>query len=122
MRPSSRDARPDDGENRKETHMKKTMMIIGLAFAAASCAQTGAKISALRPGLTKSQVVSLLGKPDGYQGGANGEVLQYTNRFVNWNSADKADYSVTLHHGRVVAYGADNVRPFQPSLVVWTSF
>jgi outer membrane protein assembly factor BamE (lipoprotein component of BamABCDE complex) len=41
---------------------------------------TGEKMSRLHPGMTKAEVVSVLGRPDGYKEIAGYEVYRYSNR------------------------------------------
>ena len=94
--------------------MKKIFLSL-TAFASltmASCT-IGEKMSSIHPGITRDQVVSVLGRPDGYQTDSGYEVLKYTNKLVSGWSWDKADYSVTLRDGKVIAYGAGQVRQDQ---------
>ena len=91
---------------------------IGFAFLAfstlliASCV-TGEKMTSLSPGMTKGQVIAALGHPDGYQSEGNYEVLRYTNKLVSGFSWDRADYYAILRDGKLVEYGAGQVRQDQ---------
>jgi hypothetical protein len=88
--------------------MKKVLtFFIVLAFVA--CA-TGEKMSRLNEGMTKDEVVEVLGKPDGFRRTGDYEVLTYTNRLISGWSYDTADYHVVLKNGEVVEYGAGEVR------------
>jgi hypothetical protein len=60
------------------------MKYTGLLYAAlllVSCA-TGERITNLREGLTKAEVIEMLGRPDGFQRSGDYEQLQYTNRII----------------------------------------
>jgi hypothetical protein len=93
-----------------------------LAGVLTSCVM-GDKISEIRPGMTKAQVLAKLGTPDGYKSGANGyEMLRYSNRLASgWSFNEKGEYSVVLQNGLVVEYGQDSVRdkPVPSSVVVF---
>jgi SmpA / OmlA family len=80
-----------------------------LALLVISCV-TGEKMSSLNPGMTKAQVIATLGRPDGYQSEGEYEVLKYTNKLVSGFSWDKADYYAILRNGKLVEYGAGQVR------------
>ena len=95
--------------------MKTAFLVICLTLTA--CA-TGEKFSQLRPGMTKAQVISLLGNPKGYAQSGDNEVLQYPGGLISGWSYDTADFSVVLHHGLVQSYGASNVQKTQHSTVV----
>lgn len=58
---------------------------------AVSCT-TGERITNLREGLTKAEVIEMLGRPDGFQRSGDYEQLQYTNRIISGWSWDRADY------------------------------
>jgi hypothetical protein len=95
--------------------MKRILLIFCLALTA--CA-TGEKFSQLHPGMTKAQVVNLLGNPKGYAQTGDNEVLQYPGGLISGWSYDTADFSVVLHNGLVQSYGASNVQKGQHSTVV----
>jgi len=78
----------------------------------ASCI-TSEKMSSLSPGMTKDQVISLHGRPDGYQAEGDSEVLRYTNKLVSGWPWDRADYYAILRGGKPVEYGAGQVRQDQ---------
>lgn len=61
-------------------------------------------------GMTKAEVIQVLGRPDGVRAAGNSEVLQYTNRIISGWSWDKADYSIVLTDGVVTEYGTGEVR------------
>jgi hypothetical protein len=79
---------------------------------------TGEKISRLHPGMTKAQVVSVLGRPEGYKQIEGHEIYRYSNRLSSGWSWDRADYNVVFKNDRVVEYGAGEVRPKSNGAVV----
>jgi SmpA/OmlA family protein len=98
--------------------MKLSAIIVLTAFAFTSCV-TGEKFSQLHPGMTKAQVLSLLGNPKGYEQNGQDETLQYPGGLISGWSYDTADFYVTLHNGVVQKYGASNVQKGQhPTTVV----
>ena len=89
--------------------MKVLFLTAAVILLFAGCAR-GEKFSQLHPGMTKPQVVSLLGNPKGYEQNGEYETLQYPGGLVSGWSYDTADFSVTLHKGIVEKYGATNVQ------------
>jgi hypothetical protein len=72
---------------------------------------TGEKMSQLHPGGTKAEVVSALGRPDGYKQIEGHEIYRYSNQLSSGWSWDRADFNVVFKNDRVVEYGAGEVRP-----------
>ena len=71
---------------------------------------TGDQMSNIRAGMTKAQVITALGQPDGYSQAGSTEALTYSNRLMSGWSWDRADYQVILSSGVVTAYGPGTVR------------
>lgn len=71
----------------------------------------GGKMTGLREGLTKDEVVKIVGNPDGYQRTGEYEVLLYIERrtsawsFFSGSIHDIVDYSVILKDDKVIEYG-----------------
>lgn len=90
--------------------MKRVLCVIFiLAVTLQGCA-TGEKAQNLREGMTKSEITSQLGQPDGFKRNGDYEALQYTNRLIGGWSWDRADYVVILKDGKLVEYGPGEVR------------
>ena len=79
---------------------------------------TGERITNLREGLSKAEVMETLGNPDGFQRTGEYEALRYSNRLVSGWSWDRADYSVILKNDRVVEYGPGPVRQRDPNTLI----
>ena len=71
----------------------------------AGCGQSAQSMNDLSLGMTRQNVVSILGTPQSVQAAGNQEVLTYTLS-NSWNSQFwNSEYRVVLQNGRVVAYG-----------------
>lgn len=95
--------------------MGRMIASIGLLFALSACV-TGERMQSVREGMSKDEVISTLGNPDGFQRAGDYEALRYTNRLISGWSWDRADYNVILKAGRVVEYGPGQVRQRDPNV------
>jgi hypothetical protein len=96
----------------KEALMNRKLIFIAVVVLISACA-TGERIVRLEPGMSKDQVVDVMGRPDGFKAQDGYEVLRYTNRLISGWSWDRADYNVVLKEGKLVEYGAGEVRTKQ---------
>ena len=87
------------------TAWNKVVLVFSIALAGCT---TGELTPQIREGMTKQEVVSILGNPDSFQRSGEYEGLRYTHRFISgWSwDIDRTDFSVILKDGRVVEYGA----------------
>jgi len=94
--------------------MKFIILAVFSTLLLCSCATVG-EMSRLREGLTKAEVVSTVGDPDGFQRNGEYEALLYTDLLINsWSvfsglSWDRTDYSVILKNDRVIEYGPGKI-------------
>jgi hypothetical protein len=79
---------------------------------------TGDAVRQVEPGMSRPQVVEILGPPDGFQTAGDYEALKYANRLMSGWSWDRTDYHVVLRHGRVVASGNGEVRQDDPNVLM----
>ena len=79
---------------------------------------TGERFTQLRPGMTKTEVISLLGNPKGYTRSGNSETLQYPGGLISGFSWDTADFYVVLKDGKVESYGSTNTQKANRSTVI----
>jgi len=87
------------------------MVLVSLPLLVVGGCVTGEKVrSDLRVGMSREQVVSVLGNPDGVRSAGDSEVLQYTNRLISGWTYDRTDYHVVLREGAVSEYGTGEVR------------
>ena len=75
---------------------------------------TGEKMTRLDAGMSREQVISTLGKPDGFQTLGEYDAIKYTNRLMSGFSWDRGDYFVIFKNGKVVEYGVGAVRERTP--------
>ena len=83
-----------------------------------SACTTGEKMSSLEPGMTRQQVVGMLGRPDAVRSSGPYEQLEYTHRLITGWSWDRSDFNVILKNGRVVEFGHGEIRDRSPRMVV----
>ena len=84
----------------------ETAMIMGNAF------------RKIEEGMSKEELLKLLGKPDGFKRDGDAETLTYANRMMSGWGWDRADYYVVLTDGKVSSYGTGEVRDRRPNTVV----
>jgi hypothetical protein len=68
--------------------------------------------------MSKEQVISELGKPDGFKRSWEYEALTYTNRLISGWSWDRTDYTIILQNGRVAEVGTGQVRQNSPNTLI----
>lgn len=88
----------------------KTLLAMSFAVAMLVGCTTGEKIHEVQVGMTKQQVLSILGTPDGDAVKGSTEQIQYSNRLASGWGWDKGDYYVTFEDGKVVSYGSGEIR------------
>jgi hypothetical protein len=84
--------------------MKKLLALIGLLAVLTSCASIGERMSRISPGMTKPEVVRILGKPDSSGGSSGVEVLHYKQDEGWWRFSY---YFVRVVDGKVESYGPE---------------
>ena len=92
------------------------IVVVMAAFLLAGCF-TGELISQVDVGMSREQVIGILGRTDGDRSAGDSEALTYSNRLMSGWSWDRADYHVVLTNGRVSAYGAGVVRQNSPNVL-----
>ncbi len=94
--------------------MKLIILALLTSLLLISCATVG-KMNKLREGMTKSEVVSTVGSPNGFHRNGEYEALLYTDLLISgWSvfsglSWNRTDYSVILKNDRVVEYGPGKI-------------
>jgi hypothetical protein len=68
--------------------------------------------------MSRSEVVGVLGNPDGIQREGDYEAIKYTNRLISGWAWDRTDYVVVLRDGRVVSFGNGEVRVHDSNVLV----
>jgi hypothetical protein len=95
----------------------KTMFLALSIVCLLSACTTSEKMSESRPGMTRQQVVGILGRPDAVRSNGPYEQLEYTHRLVTGWSLDRSDFNVLLKNGRVVEFGLGEIRNRSPQVV-----
>jgi hypothetical protein len=95
--------------------MKTILLVISVVFLFSACT-TAEKMSRLERGMTRQQVVAILGRPDAVRSNGPYEQLEYTNRLIPW-SGDRSDFNVILKEGQVVEFGHGEIRNVSPQVV-----
>ncbi len=94
--------------------MKSITLALITSLLLTSCATVG-KMNNLREGMTKSEVVSTVGSPNGFHRNGEYEALLYTNLLISgWSvfsgvSWNRTDYSVILKNDSVIEYGPGKI-------------
>lgn len=81
--------------NKTINKIKKIFLIASTVTILTACATGsffGEKISQLNPGMSKVQVIDIIGRPDGFKNTNEGQVLKYNHRVMSGNSFLYSDY------------------------------
>ncbi len=89
-----------------------------LALLQTGCATGEIVRGKIREGMSKQQVISELGNPDGFQRSGEFEALLYSNRLISGWSWDRTDYTIILQNGNVAQYGTGQVRQNSPNTLL----
>jgi SmpA/OmlA family protein len=100
--------------------MKVILLTISVVSLLSACT-TGEQMSRLEPGMTRQQVVGILGRPNAVRNSGPYEQLEYTHRLITGWSWDRSDFKVILEDGRVVEFGHGEVRDRTPQVVYMQS-
>jgi len=90
--------------------MKSAVFALLTALILSACVM-GGKMTGVREGMTKAEVLRVAGGPDGYQRSGDYEVLLYLERrtsawsYLSGSLQDLVDYSVILKDDHVIEYG-----------------
>jgi hypothetical protein len=111
----------DSAAARSVTMGALLLVAVTLLASLTGCA-TAERMKKLSPGMSREQVVKIMGRPTGAQVKGSYEQLQYAHRLLHGWSNDRADLSVVLKDGRVVAYGHGEVRDRSPRMIYHAGF
>lgn len=92
----------------------KTFALVSLSLVFLTGA-FGGKIKRLEPGMSREQVMQILGKPDGLRSHENVEALTYADRLMSGFKWSRADYVIVLVDGKVTEYGPGAIRTQNPN-------
>ena len=89
---------------------KMVFALVSLCLVLVVGCTTGEAISEIQIGMSESEVRNILGVPDGVSEKDGVRILKYIDRLVSGWSWNRGDYYVVLEKGKVVDYGASEVR------------
>jgi hypothetical protein len=98
--------------------MKIYLIAASMMFILAGCFH-GEKISRISPGMTVQELYAEMGKQEGYRKIGDYEVYSYYNKLISGWSWDRADYHYIVKDGKIVEYGAGEIRQNQANGVVF---
>jgi hypothetical protein len=87
----------------------KALILLVLVILLAGCV-AGESAKRVDPVMTKEQVASIMGRPDGYRKDGDYEITKYRNRLISVWSGDITDHTFTFRDGELVEYEAGEVR------------
>ena len=89
----------------------RTFILLAIIAAFSGCVSvTGSAMKKLQPGMAKDQALKITGKADGYRQEGFAEIYTFTDRPIDINSPNRADYQVVFVNGKVKAWGPVEVR------------
>jgi len=78
---------------------------------------TGEKMSRIETGMSRQQVIAILGRPDEVSSQGQYERLGFTHRLITGWSWDRTDFNVVLKDGKVLQYGHGEIRDRSPRMI-----
>lgn len=79
----------------------------------------GEQIRRVQPGMSIDEVKSIMGPQEGYKKIGEYEIYSYYNKLISGWAWDRADYHYIVKDGKVVEYGAGEIRQNQNTGVVF---
>lgn len=97
---------------------KLTIMFMILLIILIACTTGEIVRKDINPGMSKDNLITMLGNPDGFRMVGDQELLTYTNRLISGWSYDRADYHFVIKNNKVIAYGTGEVRVKQDNTIL----
>ena len=94
-------------------------LLLSLALLSIAGCFHGEKISRIHPGMPVEELHSIMGQQEGYKKIGDYEVYSYYNKLISGWAWDRADYHYIVKDGKVVEYGAGEIRQNQNTGVVF---
>lgn len=79
----------------------------------------GEVITQVHPGMSVNEVQDIMGSQEGYRQVGDYEVYSYYNKLISGWGWDRADYHYVFKDGKLVAYGAGEIRQNKNTGVVF---
>ena len=90
-------------------------LLISSAIAISGCA-TGDNFQDIARGMSRPQVIEIMGSPDGVDVRGNQEMLSYYNRLMSGWAWNRADYKILMTDDYVTAYAVENIVNTGPAM------
>lgn len=87
----------------------KAIFILLFSILLSGCA-TGIPAEQIKPGMSFEEVKNVMGSPEVFQTKGNFTIYKYINRLGSYWPWDKKDYVFIFDDGKLVEYGAGEVR------------
>src|SRR5262245_60775009 len=98
--------------------MKRVFPFFVIPLLLSGCITGESVRGSIHEGMSKKEVISELGNPDGFKRTGEYEALTYTNRLISGWSWDRTDYTIILQNGRVTEVGTGQVRQNSPNTLI----
>lgn len=87
------------------TTLKKNTIILSILFLSACSISpiTGERISTLKEGESKENVLSIVGKPDNFETKNNITIFKYSNRYMSGWGNSKTDYYLSFKNDKLIS-------------------
>lgn len=103
---------------RQGVHLKRYLTVLVALLSLGGCFH-GELITQVRPDMSFEEVKAIMGPPEGYRKDGDYEVYSYYNKLISGWAWDRADYHYIVKDGKVVQYGAGEIRQNQQTGVVF---
>lgn len=98
--------------------MKKYLVVLVCILSLTGCFH-GELITRIQPGMSIEEIKSIMGPQEGYKKIGDYEVYSYYNKLISGWAWDRADYHYVVKDGKLVEYGAGQIRQNQNTGVVF---
>jgi hypothetical protein len=103
---------------KKGAYMIKYLVVLVCILSLTGCFH-GELITRIQPGMSIEEIKSIMGPQEGYKKIGDYEVYSYYNKLISGWAWDRADYHYVVKDGKLVEYGAGQIRQNQNTGVVF---
>lgn len=102
----------------QEAYMKRYLVVLVAILSLAGCFH-GELITRVQPDMAIEDVKAIMGPQEGYRKIGDYEVYSYYNKLISGWAWNRADYHYVVKDGKVIQYGAGEIRQNQNTGVVF---
>jgi hypothetical protein len=99
-------------------YIKRYLTVLVAILSLVGCFH-GERITEVHPDMSFEEVKAIMGPPEGYRKDGDYEVYSYYNKIISGWAWDRADYHYIVKDGKVVQYGAGEIRQNQKTGVLF---